>query len=102
MFVTTADGTARILSYPSFEPILRLDRPAEDGSANAEFTLHGHTSSCLTTELQPSGRYLATGGSDSMIALWDTNDWICQRTLTKMVGPVKSLSELLLVSVVRW
>lgn len=57
-----------------------------------EFVLDGHTSSCLTAEMQPSGRYLATGGSDSIISLWDTTDWICQRTVTKMVGPVKSLS----------
>lgn len=100
VFVTTAGGTARILTYPSFEPILRLGRPAVHGSTDDEFTLHGHTSSCLTTELQPSGRYLATGGSDSVIALWDTNDWICQRTLTKMAGPVKSLSELLFAGLV--
>lgn len=63
----------------------RVDEPQE-------FSLNGHTSSCLTAELQPTGRYLASGGSDSIIALWDTTDWICQRTITKMVGPVRSLS----------
>lgn len=85
MFVTTASGSARILAYPSFEPLLMLGE-------KEEFVLNGHTSSCLTAQMQPSGRYLATGGSDSIISLWDTTDWICQRTLTKMVGPVKSLS----------
>ncbi|CEJ93315.1 Putative THO complex subunit 3 [[Torrubiella] hemipterigena] len=85
VFVTTASGSARILAYPSFEPLLMLGE-------KEEFVLNGHTSSCLTAQMQPSGRYLATGGSDSIISLWDTTDWICQRTLTKMVGPVKSLS----------
>ncbi|KAK3192728.1 hypothetical protein K4F52_001082 [Lecanicillium sp. MT-2017a] len=89
IFVTTAEGRTRILSYPGFEPVLHLDHGDDD---RREFELSGHTSSCLTAELQPTGRYLATGGSDSIIALWDTTDWICQRTLTRMVGPVRSIS----------
>lgn len=87
IFVTTAEGKIRILSYPEFEPILRVAHGDEE-----EFQLTGHTSSCLTAELQPVGRYLATGGSDSIIALWDTQEWICRRTITSMVGPVKSIS----------
>lgn len=35
---------------------------------------------------------MATGGSDSIISLWDTTDWICQRTLIDMTGPVRSIS----------
>jgi len=88
--VTTGEGKTRILSYPDLEPVLHLNYK---GQPRTEFMLHGHTSSCLTTELQPTGRYLATGGSDSIIALWDTTDWICQRTITNMVGPVRSISE---------
>ena len=88
IFVTTAEGRIRILSYPDLEPVLHQSY----GDEPEEFTLSGHTSSCLTAELQPMGRFLATGGSDSIIALWDTSDWICQRTISKMVGPVKSIS----------
>lgn len=87
IFATTSDGYVRILSYPGFEPVLR-----ENFGDEAEFTLDGHTAACFTAELQPSGRHLATGGSDSIIALWDTKDWICQRTITGLVGPVKSIS----------
>jgi THO complex subunit 3 len=54
--------------------------------------LHGHTSACTTVELHPMNRYLATGGNDSLISLWDTDEWNCQRTITKMVGPIKSIS----------
>ncbi|QYS99226.1 WD_REPEATS_REGION domain-containing protein [Trichoderma simmonsii] len=88
IFVTTSEGQIRILSYPEFEPVLRLG----DGDDAAEFTLKGHTASCLTAELQPMGRYLATGGANSIIALWDTTDWLCQRTITRMTGPVRSIS----------
>jgi WD40 repeat protein len=87
IFVTTSEGKIRILSYPEFEPILRVPYGEQE-----EFQLTGHTSSCLTAELQPIGRYLATGGADSIIALWDTQEWICQRTIVSMVGSVKSIS----------
>lgn len=89
VFVTTSEGRIRVLSYPDFTPILKTQH--HDGGEE-EFMLSGHTSSCLTAEMQPTARYLATGGSDSIIALWDTTDWVCQRTLTKMIGPVRSIS----------
>ncbi|KAH8905533.1 WD domain-containing protein [Coniochaeta sp. PMI_546] len=93
IFVTTGEGQTRILSYPDLEPVLRFDYATElDDGKGKEFRLTGHTSSCVTAELQPTGRFLATGGTDSIIALWDTNDWICRRTLSKMSGPVRSIS----------
>ncbi|GAB0140085.1 hypothetical protein EsHS_00000722 [Epichloe bromicola] len=73
IFATTSEGRIRILSYPDFQPVLTM----RGGDEEREFMLNGHTSSCLTAEVQPTGRYLATGGSDSIIALWDTTDWIC-------------------------
>ncbi|QPG99317.1 hypothetical protein C2857_001463 [Epichloe festucae Fl1] len=91
IFVTTSEGRIRILSYPDFQPVLTM-RGGDEEQQRREFMLNGHTSSCLTAEVQPTARYLATGGSDSIIALWDTTDWICQRTLTKMTGAVRSIS----------
>lgn len=85
-----------MLSYPDFQPALRYDydRSRIDGAdSTSEYMMKGHTSSCLSVELSPNARYLASGGTDSVICLWDTQDWICQRTFTDMVGPVKSLSE---------
>lgn len=87
VFLATAEGKVEILSYPNFEPVIysRLD-------PSTPFSLKGHTSSCESVDIQPTGRFLATGGADSLIALWDTADWICQRTLTDMTGPVKNIS----------
>lgn len=84
-----------MLSYPDFTPALRYDydRSRIDGpGSTSEYMMKGHTSSCLSVELSPNARYLASGGTDSVICLWDTQDWICQRTFTDMIGPVKSLS----------
>jgi THO complex subunit 3 len=85
--VTTGEGRIKILSYPEFEPVFYTSY-----APITPFTLNGHTSSCYSVEMQPTARFLATGGSDSIIALWDTTDWICQRTLIDMVGPVRSIS----------
>ncbi|PHH91558.1 hypothetical protein CDD83_11209 [Cordyceps sp. RAO-2017] len=88
VFATTSEGRTRILTYPAFEPVFKYqyyDPPRE-------FTLHGHTCSVLSVAHQPTARYVATGGSDSIIALWETTDFLCPRTLSDMDGPVRSIS----------
>lgn len=71
VFVTTGEGKVKIMSYPSFDIM---------------HTLNAHTSACLSIALAPTGRYLAVGGSDALISLWDTTDWICRRTLSSENG----------------
>ncbi|KAL4943343.1 hypothetical protein BDV06DRAFT_234753 [Aspergillus oleicola] len=71
LFATTGEGTVKIISYPSFNTI---------------HTLHAHTSACLSIALAPTARYLAIGGSDALISLWDTTDWICRRTVSSSNG----------------
>ncbi|KKZ68458.1 hypothetical protein EMCG_05917 [[Emmonsia] crescens] len=71
LFLTTGDGTVKVVSYPSFNPL---------------HTIHAHTSACLSIALSPTSRYLAVGGSDALISLWDTTDWICKRTVSSANG----------------
>lgn len=89
IYATTSEGYTRVLDYPSFEPAFVYDYKAPE---DAEMKLHGHTSACTTVEVHPMNRYVATGGADSLISLFDTEEWNCQRTITKMVGPIKSMS----------
>ncbi|KAI8961746.1 WD40 repeat-like protein [Daldinia sp. FL1419] len=89
IYATTGDGKIRILTFPEFEPVYRFDY--KEGP-DAEFKLTGHTSSCISVELHPSSRYLVTGGTDSLIAFWETAEWNCTRTATRMIGPVRTLS----------
>lgn len=93
VFIPTRDGRVRLLSYPALEPLVHLNHQVEQGQST-EFMLKGHTASCLTVELSPTGRYLATGGADSIIALFDTKDWLCHRTFSSMEGPVRSISKM--------
>ena len=68
----------RILDYPSFDIL---------------YTLSAHTSSCSSISYSPTGKYLAVGGSDAMISLWDTSDWVCKRTVSNASsGKVSGLS----------
>ncbi|KAF2762057.1 THO complex subunit 3 [Pseudovirgaria hyperparasitica] len=55
-------------------------------------TLRAHTSPLLSHSLNPPATLLATGGSDALITLWDTQDWVCVRKLDRSVGPVTSVS----------
>lgn len=92
VFLAAGDGRTRILFFPELEPLLKVNY--DDGEAT-EFSIKGHSAECLSVALSPTGRTLATGGSDAVIALWDTLKWTCQQTITTMAGPVRSLSELL-------
>ncbi|CAK7564049.1 MAG: hypothetical protein SEPTF4163_001932 [Sporothrix epigloea] len=91
VFVAMGDGQTRILSVPDLQPALRVNYSVGEGESS-EFSLRGHSADCLSVALSPSGRVLATGGTDAVIALWDTTKWTCQRTVTTMAGPVQSLS----------
>ncbi|EFR03703.1 THO complex subunit 3 [Nannizzia gypsea CBS 118893] len=71
LFLTTGDGAVKIESYPSFTSL---------------HTLNAHTAACLCVSLAPTARYLAVGGGDSLISLWDTTNWVCQRTVSSSGG----------------
>jgi len=86
LLLTTGGGSIKICSYP-------LDPTPEIlPDLTLLHTLHSHTSSCFALELARNGRYLATGGSDALICLWETTDLVCRRTLDKMAGSVRGLS----------
>lgn len=75
---THGDGNVAIRHYPSLK---------------VAHTLVAHTSACSSVSYAPNGKYIAIGGSDAMISLWDTTDWVCRRTLSNPAyGNIKSLS----------
>ncbi|KAF2003331.1 WD40 repeat-like protein [Amniculicola lignicola CBS 123094] len=76
LYVTMGDGCVKILDYPTMK---------------SRLTLTAHTSSCYTLSLSPSGEYLAIGGGDALVSLWDTEEWMCVRSLDLTEGPVKSV-----------
>ncbi|KAF2094877.1 WD40 repeat-like protein [Rhizodiscina lignyota] len=77
LFATTGEGQVKIFDYPTMEQI---------------HVLNAHTSACLALDMSPTGDYLAVTGSDALISLWDTADWVCPRTFSDMMEPARSVS----------
>ncbi|RMZ84284.1 hypothetical protein DV738_g733, partial [Chaetothyriales sp. CBS 135597] len=78
LLITQGDGSVKILDYPSMSLL---------------HTLSAHTSSCTAIAYSPTGKYVAVGGSDALISLWDTSDWVCRRTLSNpATGAVRGIS----------
>ena len=82
--ITTGNGTVKVATYPR--------NPSPEAALSVRYAFNAHTSSCTCLELSPTGRYLATGGSDAMINLWDTTEWVCKRVLDQAVGTVRQVS----------
>jgi THO complex subunit 3 len=77
LFLTTGDGTIRILDYPTMSPL---------------YSFKAQTSSSFCVELSPNAKTLAVGGTDAVLTLWDTTDWYCKKALSNLNGPVRSVS----------
>ncbi|KAI4251619.1 MAG: hypothetical protein LQ352_004740 [Teloschistes flavicans] len=112
LLLTTGDGAVQICSWPppsdptiTNNPSVNRSLPVISNSGSSTpspptsspslqplHTLHAHTSACVSLAMSPSSRYLAIGGSDALISLYDTHDWICRRTLSSISGSVKSVS----------
>lgn len=61
------EHTLRVMDYPS---LTVRESPA------------AHVGGCIAVALDPRGKYLASGGADSIVNIFDLNDWICARTIT--------------------
>ncbi|EKM79913.1 hypothetical protein AGABI1DRAFT_119963 [Agaricus bisporus var. burnettii JB137-S8] len=72
-----SEHTLRVLDYPSLDV---RDSPA------------AHVGGCMALALDPRGRYLASGGLDSIVNLFDVRDWIVSRTITACENNVNDLS----------
>ncbi|CAK5263112.1 unnamed protein product [Mycena citricolor] len=78
-FATTyySETSLRILDYPS------LTRKEE---------LPAHPGGCMALALDPRGRYLASGGFDSIVNLFDVEEWICTHTITACDHRINGIS----------
>ncbi|KAI1796143.1 WD40 repeat-like protein [Ganoderma leucocontextum] len=72
------DHVIRALSFPGFDAL---------------HSVPAHVGGCMATALDPRGRYLASGGNDSIVNLFDlSSDWICARTITVCDNAINALS----------
>ncbi|KAG4305146.1 hypothetical protein PORY_001316 [Pneumocystis oryctolagi] len=74
--LATGHGTVNLIEWPSLKHV---------------YTIDAHTSNCFCLEFDPKGRYLAVGGSDALVSLWDLEEFICVQTFSKLDWPVRTL-----------
>jgi THO complex subunit 3 len=60
--LTTSKGTVDLFSFPNFELL---------------HSFQAHSGPCYVLEYDPLHQYIATGGADAMVTLWDTSDLVC-------------------------
>lgn len=77
VLMTCGDGTLKLVSWPDMQLV---------------HSVTAQTTAAYAIDISSNGDYIAIGGSDSLITLWDYTGWICKRSFNKMTGPVRSLS----------
>ncbi|TFK55614.1 WD40 repeat-like protein [Heliocybe sulcata] len=81
-------GSAIILTHHSEHALRIVDYPSLKILQNPA----AHVGGCLAVALDPRGRYLASGGHDSIVNMFDTSEWICARTITACDNAITALS----------
>ena len=51
-----------------------------------QHVLNAHPANCICIEFDPKGRYFATGSADALVSIWDLDEFVCVRTLSRYVG----------------
>ncbi|TKA58575.1 hypothetical protein B0A53_00316 [Rhodotorula sp. CCFEE 5036] len=72
--ITGVEGSARITSFPENEPIHSFDVG---------------TMPVTVIDLDPRGRYFVAGCNDTLVSLWETEDWSCVATSGVHDDPVR-------------
>ncbi|KAF8565507.1 hypothetical protein P879_01122 [Paragonimus westermani] len=61
------------------------------GNMQRETSLQAHPVNAMCLQFTPSGRYFAVGSADALVSIWDANEFVCLRTLTRLEWPVRAL-----------
>jgi len=77
ILLTTGNGTVEIHDFPNFEKVHHLE---------------AHTGHCYCLDFDPLGRYLATGGADALVTIWDLDELVCIRNLARLETLIRTLS----------
>ncbi|WWC87034.1 uncharacterized protein L201_001919 [Kwoniella dendrophila CBS 6074] len=51
-----------------------------------------HSASLLSLAFDPQGKYLAVGGQDALLSMFDTRDWICERTFDVCSSAIRQIA----------
>ncbi|KAG8926659.1 hypothetical protein FRC02_008761 [Tulasnella sp. 418] len=77
VFLSTTRGAVMVLEYPTLRRVENIDL---------------HVGACTAVDLDPKGRFMATGGSDAIINIYDIVEMMPTRTLSVVDVPIRGLS----------
>ncbi|KAG8880263.1 hypothetical protein FRB97_000975 [Tulasnella sp. 331] len=77
LFASTNSGSIACVEYPTMELV---------------DTFNAHLGSCNTVDLDPRGGYLASGGSDSMINIFNNVEMLIHKAISETDLPVRHLT----------
>eukprot|EP00877_Chromochloris_zofingiensis_P002367 jgi/Chrzof1/12130/Cz06g22100.t1 len=77
LLVTTGRGSVEVMNLPNLESVC---------------SLQGHAATCLSIAVSGNQRYLASGGGDALVSLWDLEHCVCVHTTIGVDMPIRSLS----------
>ncbi|EIM87905.1 WD40 repeat-like protein [Stereum hirsutum FP-91666 SS1] len=86
MFNHVGDGL--ILTHISEYQVRIHDFPA----LTVQESLPAHVGGCIAAALDPRGKYMASGGYDTIVNIFDMDELICARTITACEHSVTALS----------
>ncbi|CAH8641459.1 unnamed protein product [Dicrocoelium dendriticum] len=61
------------------------------GNMIRETSLQAHPVNTMCLQFAPSGRYFAVGSADALVSIWDADEFVCLRTLSRLEWPVRAL-----------
>ncbi|CAL8108010.1 unnamed protein product [Calicophoron daubneyi] len=61
------------------------------GDMHRETSLQAHPVNAMCLQFAPSGRFFAVGSADALVSIWDADEFVCVRTLSRLEWPVRTL-----------
>ncbi len=86
IFITTLTGQIYLLDGQT--PVMH----EKGGKEEILDKLGGHTTLCETIAVDKSGRYVASGGPDALVCLWNAKELYIEKTISDLEFNVRNLS----------
>ena len=88
LWVATGGSPGKILIYPTI------------GESPIELVAHSYITACMSRSRD--NRFITTGGSDALVALWDAQTFSCLKTFPDSLSPVTCVSSNFDNSLISW
>ncbi|PAV59962.1 hypothetical protein WR25_18040 [Diploscapter pachys] len=79
IFVTTENGKLEVFKIPTLEHCMSVQA-------------HAQQANCLAIAFNRDGSKMAIGGADGLCSIWNTEQIICERTLSRLDYPIRAIS----------